>query len=97
MTGKEFGDTEGHTLVIVKALCRLRNGGQRFHSELAFVFKQIKIKPSKAEPDVWLKDGGCAHKHIVACVDNLQVTMRKPTTFFQTAAEQFLELQAKQS
>ena len=33
--GPEFGDQEGHTLVVHKALCGLHSSGKRWHEKLS--------------------------------------------------------------
>ena len=55
IAGSEFGDLEGHTLLISKALYGLRTSGLRRHECLSIVLNQMGFQPSKNEPDVWMR------------------------------------------
>ena len=50
--GPEFGELEGHTLVITKALYGLRTSGLRWHERFADCLRQMNFTPSKSEPDI---------------------------------------------
>ena len=44
--GPEFGDQEGHFLLVEKALYRLRNSGVRWHERLADCLRRMGFFPS---------------------------------------------------
>ena len=48
----EFGDLEGHTLVIHKALYGLRPSGARFHAKLADTLRDMGFQQSKMDSDL---------------------------------------------
>ena len=52
--GPEFGECEGHYLLIVKALYGLTSSGLRWHECLADVLTAMGFFMSKAEPDIWM-------------------------------------------
>ena len=52
--GPEFGDQEGHILVVEKALYRLRTSGVRWHERLANCLCGMGFFPCKAEPNIWM-------------------------------------------
>ncbi len=54
IAGPEFGEREGHILVIVKALYGLRSSGARWHDRCADCLRDLGFFPCKAEPDIWL-------------------------------------------
>ena len=56
--GPEFGELEGHLLVIVKALYGLKSSGKRWHDRLFDVLRGMGFTPSKAEEDIWMQDMG---------------------------------------
>jgi hypothetical protein len=53
IAGAEFGDLEGHILVIFKALYGLWSSGLRCHKRYTDCLRDMKFTPSKAEPDIW--------------------------------------------
>ena len=54
IAGSEFGELEGHTLIIHKALYGLRSSGARWHDRFADCLRDMGFTPSKAEPDIWM-------------------------------------------
>ncbi len=52
IAGPEFGEREGHILVIVKALYGLRSSGARWHDRCADCLRDLGFFPCKAEPDI---------------------------------------------
>ena len=58
IAGPEFGEREGHTLIIVRALYGLRTSGLRWHERLADVLRNEGFFLSKAETDIWMRDKG---------------------------------------
>ena len=51
----EFEQLQGHVLVMHKALYGTRSGGACWHDKLFDILHQIGFKPSKADPDIWMK------------------------------------------
>ena len=54
--GPEFEELQGHVLVWHKALYGTRSGGACYHDKLFDILHQIGFKPSKADPDIWMKN-----------------------------------------
>jgi len=69
--GEGFGDLEGCTLIIYKALCGLRTSGKRHHERFADTLREMGFTPSKADPDVWMRANGNVHECIAVYVDDL--------------------------
>jgi len=82
VAGPEFGDYEGHTLVIVKALYGLRTSGARFHDRFIDTIRAMGFFPCKADADVWIRDCGDHYEYVCVYVDDLAVMMKEPQTFF---------------
>jgi hypothetical protein len=78
IAGAEFGELEGHTLVIVKALYGLRSSGLRWHERFADCLRDMGFYPSKAEPDIWMRPNGDAYEYIGVYVDDLAIIARNP-------------------
>jgi len=82
VAGPEFGELEGHTLIVVKALYGLRSSGARFHDRFTDTIREMKFFPCKADPDVWIKDCGTHYEYVCVYVDDLAVMMKDPKAFF---------------
>ena len=73
IAGPEFGEREGHILVIFKALYGLRTSGLRWHERLADCLREMGFKPSKAEPDIWMKRVDDHYEYVGVYVDDLAI------------------------
>ena len=58
IAGPEFGELEGHTLIIFKALYGLRTSGLQWHEHFANCLRDMGFIPCKAEPDIWMQQNG---------------------------------------
>ena len=55
IAGPEFKELQGHLLIMIKALHGTCSGGARWHDRLFDILQELKFKPSKADPDVWMR------------------------------------------
>ena len=78
VAGSEFGELEGHTLLIHKALYGLRSSGLRWHEHLADSLRQMDFKSTKAEEDIWMRRKGNIYEYIASYVDDLCIVAREP-------------------
>ena len=69
VAGPEFGELQGHLLVIVKALYGLRSNGARWHDRLYDALPGMGFKPSKADADIWMRKQGDHYEYIAVYVD----------------------------
>ena len=78
MAGPEFKELQGHLLIMVKALYGTRSGGARWHDRLFDIVQELKFKPSKADPDVWMRPepGGTCYEYIVFMLMILQLLQK---------------------
>ena len=83
MAGPEFKELQGHLLIMVKALYGTRSGGARWHDRLYDILQELKFKPSKADPDVWMRPepGGTCYEYIAVYVDDLAIAAKDPQAF----------------
>ena len=87
VTDPEFGDREGHTLVMCKALCGLHSSGLRWHEMLADCLRGVDFFPCKAKPDIWMRRRGNKCEHIAVCVDDLAAACEDPEVAARTLRE----------
>ena len=76
-----FGELQGHTLVIYKALYGLKSSGKRWHERLYDVLRELGFYPSRADSNVWMRDMGTHYEYIAVYVDDLCLAMRDPGAF----------------
>ena len=83
IAGPEFKELQGHLLIMIKALYRTRSGGARWHDRLFDIPQELKFKPSKADPDVWMRPepGGTCYEYIAVYVDDLAIAAKDPQAF----------------
>ena len=89
VAGPEFGPLAGHTLVIVKALYGLRSSGARYHEKFADTLRDMGFFPSKADPDVWMKDCHDHYEYVCVYVDDLFHMSRNPSKFFDKLKQEY--------
>jgi hypothetical protein len=89
IAGNEFGSLAGHTLVISKALYGLRSSGLRWHEKFADCLRQEGFRPSKGEPDIWMRDAGDKYEYIAVYVDDLAFALKDPEAFVNTLKEKY--------
>ena len=70
VAGPEFGELQGHLLVIMKALYGLRSSGARWHDRLYDALSGMGFKPSKADADIWMRKQGDHYEYIAVYVDD---------------------------
>ena len=84
--GPEFEELQGHVLVMYKALYGTRSGGACWHDKFFDILHDMGFKPSKADPDIWMKSSkdGSHYEYIAVYVDDLAICMKDPKSFFVT-------------
>ena len=83
IAGPEFKELQSHLLIMIKALHRTRSGGARWHDRLFDILQELRFKPSKADPDVWMRPepGGTCYEYIAVYVDDLAIAAKDPQAF----------------
>ena len=81
--GPEFGDKEGHLLIIHKALYGLRSSGKEFGDLLASCLKELGFYPSKAEPEIFMRENDGLYEYVATYVDDLCLVMKHPEQFLK--------------
>ena len=71
--GAEFGELEGHLLVIYKALYWLRSSGKQFGDLLPEFLRKEGFIPSRAEPQIFMRRQGNLWEYIATYVDDLLI------------------------
>ena len=89
--GPEFEALQGHVLVMYKALYGTRSGGACWHDKFFDILNDMGFKPSKADPDIWMKPSkdGSHYEYIAVYVDDLAICMKDPKAFCDTLKEKY--------
>ena len=70
--GKEFGAYMADKILIVdKSLYGLRSSSARFHDHLSSKLRRMGFTPTKADPDLWIKDCGTHYEYIARYIDDV--------------------------
>jgi Reverse transcriptase (RNA-dependent DNA polymerase) len=80
--GPEFGAKARHLMVVLKALYGLQSSGKSWHDLLFDTLIKMGFKPSKADPDIWMRDNGECYEYLCSYVDDLTAIMKDPQAFF---------------
>ena len=78
ITGPEFGELEGHTMIVIKALYGTKMGSIRWWERFSNVLRKMGFYPSKAKDDIWMHDMGDHYEYITHYVDDLTMISRNP-------------------
>jgi Reverse transcriptase (RNA-dependent DNA polymerase) len=76
--GPEFGELEGHTLIVDKALYGLRSSGLRLHERLADILRSMGSTPCKAEADIWMRENDGVYEYVAVYINDLLIAARDP-------------------
>ena len=93
IAGPEFKELRGHLLIMIKVLHGTRSGGARWHDRLFDILQELKFKPSKADPDVWMRPepGGTCYEYIAVYVDDLAIAAKDQQAFYNELKKRSLE------
>ena len=89
VAGPEFGDLEGHMLVIYKALYGLRSSGLRWHERFSACLRDMGFFPCKAEPDIWMRRVDDHYEYIATYVDDLAISSKDPKAITDTLMNKY--------
>ncbi len=73
IAGPEFGELEGHTLIIYKALYGLRSSGLCWSQRFADVLRTLGFHQSRAEDYIWMHWSDGIYEYIAISVDDIMV------------------------
>ena len=89
--GPEFEELQGHVLVMYKALYGTRSIGACWHDKFFDILHHMGFKPSRADPDIWMKSSkdGSHYEYIAVYVDDLTISMKDPKSFCDKLKEKY--------
>jgi len=87
IAGPEFGDREGHVLIISKAPHSLHSSGLRWSERLADVYREMGFFTSHCKKDIWMRDMGDHYECIAVYVDDLMIVGKDPDSIIKMLME----------
>jgi hypothetical protein len=81
VAGPEFGERQGHAMLIKKVLYGLRTSGAHWHEHFADMLRNLGLEPSKANSDVWMRECDDYYEYTCVYVEDLEIAMREPQVF----------------
>jgi hypothetical protein len=89
VSSPEFGDLEGHMLVINKVLYGHRSSGLRWHEYFSACLRDMGFVPCKAEPDIWMRRVDNHYEYITTYVDDLAISSKYPKAITNTLMNKY--------
>jgi hypothetical protein len=87
IAGPEFGNLQGHVMIIDKALYGLCSSGARWHDRFSDCLRAEGFFPCKAEPDIWVRPKNGVYEYIAVYVDDLAIAMADLQQFVDVLEE----------
>ena len=78
IAGPEFKEHAGKPLIIDRGLYGLKSSAARFHEHLSTKLRSMGYKPTKADPDLWMKDCETHYEYLATYVDDIIAWGKNP-------------------
>ena len=90
VAGPEFEELQGHILVIHKTLYGLKSSGLRWSQRIQDIMFQLKFRPCKPDPCVWLREMKDKYKFLAVYVDDLLIASEEPPKIIQDLKDKII-------
>jgi hypothetical protein len=87
--GPEFGDHEGHILIIGRPCMDSIQVVQDGMTSLPTACVKWDFFPCKAEPDIWMRRNGNQYEYVAVYVDDLAIAMIDPEAFVKVLVDKY--------
>ena len=87
--GPEFGEREGCMIEVQRAMYGLAGSARAFADFLADSIRELGFRPSRADPDLWIKSMPYGYDYIATHVDDLIVVSKTPQEYIATIEQEF--------
>ena len=78
---------EKNLLEVVKALYGLPTSGNRWHTHLSHTWREMGFKPTRFDPDVWIRGCKGGYDYIWTLTDDVLFVASDPTSIFEKLKE----------
>ena len=80
---------EGNLLEVVKALYGFPISGNRWHAHISQTLREMGFKPTRFDPDVWIRGREGGYNYIGTHADYVLVVSLDPTSIFEKLKETY--------
>ena len=83
ISGQEFGDKEDAVVIIKKSLYGLSTSARQWSLALGDQIRDIGIKPTRADPDLWIKESEdkSKYEYMATYVDDIIIVANNPMKY----------------
>ena len=90
IAGPEFGIHQGKRMIVDRSLYGLKSSAARFHEHLSVRLRALKFKPSKADPDLWIRTTNGYHEYIARFVDDVIAFSKDPMAIMKDLEKNYV-------
>ena len=80
---------EKNLLEVIKALHGLPTSGNMWNAHLSHTLREMGFKPTRFDPDVWIRGGEGSYDYIGTLTDDVLVVAVDPTSIFKKLKETY--------
>ena len=89
IAGLKFGELEGHTLIVHKALYGLTTSGVRWTERLAASLRAHGFTSSYADPAIWMREQDDHWEYVCVWVDDMLIMSRNTQGIFNILEKEY--------
>ena len=89
IAGDEFGEKKGSKVEIQRALYGLPGSARAFSDFLADTLIRLGFKPSRADPDLWIKQTPYGYDYIATHVDDIIIASKCPQDYVALIEQEY--------
>lgn len=89
VAGPDFGELEGHVLIIYKSIYGLSSSGARWHVVLSDKLCRMGFTPSKADSDLWIRRHNNYYELLGSYVDDLLIWRKREEASLEAIRKEF--------
>ena len=90
IAGPEFGVHQGKRMIVDRSLYGLKSSAARFHEHLSIKLRKLGFKPSKADPDLWIRKIHDHYEYIARFVDDVIVFSKDPMAIMKELEKNYV-------
>ena len=90
IAGPEFGVHQGKRMIVDRSLYGLKSSAARFHEHLSIKLRKLGFKPSKADPDLWIRKVHDHYEYIAWFVDDVIVFSKDPMAIMKELEKNYV-------
>ena len=90
IAGPEFGIHQGKRMIVDRSLYGLKSSAARFHEHLSVKLRNMRFKPSMADPDLWIRNTNGYYEYIARFVDDVIAFSKEPMVIMKELEKNYV-------